>query len=135
MHTVVAGWSGAIASLEGAGLALVILLPLVLLRGLGAGDWKLMGAVGAFLGPLMLLFVLLGSIFVSGFMAIVAILRTQRVGETLRNIVVLVRGFFAFGLRANPKISLDNPALLKVPFGVAVAVSTLICFCASRWAL
>ncbi len=135
MHTVVAGWSGAIASLEGAGLALVILLPLVLLRGLGAGDWKLMGAVGAFLGPLMLLFVLLGSIFVSGFMAIVAILRTQRVGETLRNIVVLVRGFFAFGLRTNPKISLDNPALLKVPFGVAVAVSTLICFCASRWAL
>jgi len=135
MHTVVAGWSGAIASLEGAGLALVVLLPLVLLRGLGAGDWKLMGAVGAFLGPLMLLFVLLGSIFVSGFMAIVAILRTQRVGETLRNIVVLVRGFFAFGLRTNPKISLDNPALLKVPFGVAVAVSTLICFCASRWAL
>ncbi len=135
MHTVVAGWSGTIASLEGAGLALVILLPLVLLRGLGAGDWKLMGAVGAFLGPLMLLFVLLGSIFVSGFMAIVAILRTQRVGETLRNIVVLVRGFFAFGLRTNPKISLDNPALLKVPFGVAVAVSTLICFCASRWAL
>ncbi len=117
MHTVVAGWSGAIASLEGAGLALVVLLPLVLLRGLGAGDWKLMGAVGAFLGPLMFL------------------LRTQRVGETLRNIWVLFRGFFAFGLRTNPKISLDNPALLKVPFGVAVAVSTLICFCASRWAL
>jgi len=135
MHTVVAGWSGAIASLEGAGLALVVLLPLVLLRGLGAGDWKLMGAVGAFLGPLMFLFVLLGSIFVSGLMAIVAILRTQRVGETLRNIWVLFRGFFAFGLRTNPKISLDNPALLKVPFGVAVAVSTLICFCASRWAL
>jgi prepilin peptidase CpaA len=135
MHTVVAGWSGAIASLEGAGLALVLLLPFVLLRGLGAGDWKLMGAVGAFLGPLMFLFVLVGSVMVSGLMAIVAILRTQRVGETLRNMWVLVRGFFSFGLRANPKISLDNPALLKMPFGVAVAVSTLICFCASRWAL
>jgi hypothetical protein len=48
---------------------------------------------------------------------------------------VLVRGFFSFGLRANPKISLDNPVLLKVPFGVAVAVSTLICFCAAWWAL
>jgi prepilin peptidase CpaA len=135
MHTVVAGWAGAIASLEGAGLALILLLPVVLLRGLGAGDWKLMGAVGAFLGPLMFLFVLVGSLLVSGLMAIVAILRTQRVGETLRNMVVLVRGFFSFGLRANPKISLDNPALLKLPFGVAVAVSTLICFCAARWAL
>jgi prepilin peptidase CpaA len=135
MHIVAAGWSGAIASLEGAGLALVLLLPVVLLRGLGAGDWKLMGAVGAFLGPVLFLFVLVGSIFISGLMAAIAILRTQRVGETLRNLVVLVRGFFSFGLRANPKISLDNPSLLKLPFGVAVAVSTLVCFCAARWAL
>jgi prepilin peptidase CpaA len=135
MHILLAGWPGAKASLEGAGLALVLLLPFVSLRGLGAGDWKLMGAVGAFLGPLMFLFVLLGSILVSGLMAIVAILRTQRLTETLCNMWVLVRGFFSFGLRANPKISLDNPMLLKVPFGVAVAVSTLICFCAARWAL
>lgn len=134
MHIVVAGWPGAKTSLEGAGLALVLLLPLVLLRGLGAGDWKLMGAVGAFLGPLMFLFVLVGSLLVSGLMAIVAMLRAQRVGETLRNMWVLVRGFFSFGLRVNPKISLDNPTLLKVPFGVAVAVSTLVCFCAAQWA-
>jgi prepilin peptidase CpaA len=135
IHTVVAGWPGAKTSLEGAGLALGLLLPLVLLRGLGAGDWKLMGAVGAFVGPLMFLFVLAVSLMVSGLMAVVAILRTQRLGETLRNMWVLVRGFFSFGLRANPKISLDNPVLLKVPFGVAVAVSTLICFCAAWWAL
>ncbi len=135
VHILVAGWPGAKTSLEGAGLALVLLLPLVLLRGLGAGDWKLMGAVGAFLGPLMFLFVLVGSILVSGLMAMVAIMRTHRVVETIRNMWVLVRGFFSFGLRANPKISLDNPTLLKVPFGVAVAVSTLICFCAARWAL
>jgi prepilin peptidase CpaA len=135
IHIVTAGWSGAIASLEGAGLALVLLLPLVLLRGLGAGDWKLMGAVGAFLGPRMFLFVLVGSLLVSSLMAIVAMLRAQRVGETLRNMWILVRGFFSFGLRVNPKISLDNPALLKLPFGVAVAVSTLVCFCAARWAL
>ena len=133
IHTVAAGWPGAKASLEGAGLALGLLLPFVLMRGLGAGDWKLMGAVGAFLGPLLFLFVLVGSLLVSGLMAIVAIYRTQRIGETLRNLWVLVRGFFSFGLRANPKISLDNPALLKVPFGVAVAISTLICFCATRW--
>jgi|SRR5215471_19938795 len=135
MHIAGAGWAGAKASLEGAGLALGLLLPFVILRGLGAGDWKLMGAVGAFLGPLMLLFVLFGSLMVSGLMAIVAIYRTQKIGETLRNMWVLVRGFFSFGLRANPEISLDNPVLLKVPFGVAVAISTLLCFCAARWML
>jgi prepilin peptidase CpaA len=113
----------------------LLLLPLVLLRALGAGDWKLMGAVGAFLGPLMFLFVLLGSILVSGLMAVVEMARTKRVRETLHNMWVLVQGFFTFGLRANPKISLDNPELLKLPFGVAVAIATLVCYCAAQWKL
>src|SRR5450755_3734178 len=81
LRTVISGWPGAKASLEGTLLALVLLLPLVLMRALGAGDWKLMGAVGAFLGPVLFLFVLLGSIFVSGLMAIVEMLRTGRVRE------------------------------------------------------
>ena len=114
VHAVLSGWHGTVFALEGAGLALVILLPLVLLRGLGAGDWKLMGAVGAMLGPVLLLFVLSGSILASGLM-------------------VLLKGFFSFGLRAHAHIPLDNPKLMKLPFGVAVAAATLICFCAAQW--
>jgi prepilin peptidase CpaA len=131
-NSLIAGWHGAKVSLEGAGLALVLLLPLVLLRAFGAGDWKLMGAVGALLGPVLFLFVLAGSIFVSGLMAIVQMYRSGRMMATLRNMAVLVRGFFSFGLRAHPKISLDNPGLMKLPFGVAVAVATLVCFLAAR---
>jgi prepilin peptidase CpaA len=135
LRTVLFGWPGAKSALAGTGLALLVLLPLVLMRALGAGDWKLMGAVGAFLGPLMFLFVLLGSILVSGIMAIVEMARTRRVRETFHNLYVLVQGFFTFGLRANPKISLDNPELLKLPFGVAVAIATVGCYCAARWGL
>jgi hypothetical protein len=47
--------------------------------------------------------------------------------------VTLVRGFLAFGFRPHPEISLDNPGLLKMPFGVAVAIGTLGCFLATRW--
>ena len=65
----------------------------------------------------------------------VEMMRTRRVKETFGNLVVLVQGFFSFGLRAHPEISLDNPALLKLPFGVAVAISTLACFCAARWGI
>lgn len=133
LRTALSGWPGAKASLEGLGLALGLLLPLVLLRALGAGDWKLMGAVGAFLGPKLFLLVLLGSILVSGLMAMVEMARTQRVRETLHNLGVLLKGFVSFGLRVNPQISLDNPHLLKLPFGVAVAISTLVLFCATRW--
>src|SRR5260370_16332803 len=131
VNSLLAGWHGAKASFEGAGLALILLLPLVLLRAFGAGDWKLMGAVGALLGPVLFLFVLAGSIFVSGLMAIVEMYRSGRMMATLRNMGVLVRGFFSFGLRAHPKISLDNPGLMKLPFGVAVAVAPLVCFLAA----
>ena len=135
LRSLLGGWPGTKASLEGAALALGLVLPLVFLRALGAGDWKLMGAVGAFLGPVLFLFVLFGSIMVSGLMAAVEIARTKRVKETFRNMLVLVRGFISFGLRKNPEISLDNPKLMKLPFGVAVAVSTVACFCAARLSL
>ena len=128
-------WHGGKASLEGAGLALVLFLPFVLLRGLGAGDWKLMGAVGAFAGPVLLLFIIVGSVFVAGIMAVVEVLRQRRIKETARNLVILVQGFFAFGLRNRPDITIDNPGLMKVPFGVAVAMATGICYCAALWAL
>src|ERR1700734_3319754 len=81
VHTRISGWHGTATSLEGVGLGLVLLLPLVLMRALGAGDWKLMGALGAFLGPILLLYVLLGSVLVSGLMAIVEVMRTRRVKE------------------------------------------------------
>jgi prepilin peptidase CpaA len=127
------GWRGALHSLEGAAVALGLLLPLVLMRGLGAGDWKLMGAVGAFLGPVMTLFVLLASVLISGLMALISMMQAHKVVSTLRNLWTLLRGFMVFGFRKNPEISLDNPGLLKLPFGVAVAIGTLGCFLAMLW--
>jgi prepilin peptidase CpaA len=134
LHAILGGWKGALFALEGAGLALGLLLAPVLMRLLGAGDWKLMGAVGAFTGPVMFLFVLLGSVLISGVVAIVYMAQMGRVRETLSNLVVLVRGFAAFGLKPNPKVSLDNSRSLKLPYGVAVAAATILCFCAARWA-
>lgn len=127
------GWHGTKSSLEGASLALVALLPIVLLRGLGAGDWKLMGAVGAFLGPAAFLVVLTVSLLVAGVMAIVQMIRARRVVRTLKNLVVLVHGFIIFGLRPNPNVSLDDPDSLKLPFGIAAAIGTLLCGCAALW--
>ena len=127
------GWHGALLALEGAGLALALLLPFVLLRALGAGDWKLMGALGAFLGPKALLSVLIVAVLVAGAMGVVQMIRANRVAGTLKNMWVLVQGFLTFGLRAHPEISLDNPGLLKLPFGVAVAIATVICFVAGHF--
>ena len=135
LHTVLNGWHGLQFALGGGVLALFLLLPLVLLRALGAGDWKLMGAVGAFLGPVLFVFVFFGSVVASGIMAVVQMYRAGRVVETFRNMWTLVKGFFAFGLKKNPQISLDNPRLLKLPFGVAVAAATIVCCWAAHRAV
>ena len=127
-NSVLSGLHGFLSAVEGAGLGLLILLPLVLMRAMGAGDWKLMGAVGAFVGPGMLLSILLCSVLVAGAMAVVVMIRARRVRMTLRNLAVLTLGFITFGFRTDPDISLDNPEALKLPFGVAVAIGTLICF-------
>jgi prepilin peptidase CpaA len=125
-NIAVQGWhSGLRASLLGAGLGLLLLLPFVLLRSLGAGDWKLAGALGAFLGWEALLNVLAGSIFLAGIMAVVLVIYKRRFKETLLNIVRLLGSMLTFRMPA-PELSLDNPQSLKVPYGVALALSTVL---------
>ena len=133
LNSILQGWHGARQSLEGAGLALGLLLPLVLLRGLGAGDWKLMGAVGALMGWRPMLFVLVVSFVATAVIGMIQMALTKRVKKTLWNLFALAKGFVTFGMRPNPEISLDNPALLKLPFGVAVAVATTFSFVLAHW--
>ncbi|MGH9357401.1 MAG: prepilin peptidase [Terriglobia bacterium] len=130
LNSVIGRWRGFETGLEGAGLALGLLLPLVLLRTLGAGDWKLMGALGAFWGPGPVLMLLLLSVFVAGIMAAVEVVRLKRVKETARNMVVLVHGVFTFGVRPGSPIALEEPGALAIPFGVAVAVAALAIYSA-----
>jgi prepilin peptidase CpaA len=128
-NALVSGWPGAKAALEGAGLALGLLLPFVLVRGLGAGDWKLMGALGAFLGPSGLVVVLLGTLFIAGIMAVAEMVRSRRVLETLSNLWVLLLTIMTFGIRGQRRnLTLDNPELMALPFGVAAALSTMLFF-------
>ncbi len=128
-NTLAWGWPGTKAALEGAALGLALLLPFVLLRGLGAGDWKLMGALGAWLGPSRLIVVLLGTVFISGAMATVQMIRHGRVKETLSHVGVLLLILITFGVRGQREnLTLDNPGLMKLPFGVAAAASTVLFF-------
>jgi prepilin peptidase CpaA len=126
------GWTGAKDSLLGAGLGLGLLLPFVLVRSLGGGDWKLVGALGAFLGPPRLLAVLLGTILVAGVMAVILIVWKKRVGQTLRNLGHMVGALFTFHLPGT-EVSLDNPESLKIPFGVAVAVAVVLYTVSQAW--
>ena len=125
VNSVAGGWAGAKASLLGAGLGLAVLLPFVLIRSLGAGDWKLVGALGAFLGPQRLLAVLFVAGLIAGVMAVILIVWKRRVLETLRNLWRILAAFFTLHMPGS-EVTLENPKALKVPFGVAVAVAVVL---------
>ena len=124
LNATASGWSGLKFSLLGAGLGLLLLLPFVLLRSLGAGDWKLAGALGAFVGASVLLDLLLGSVFVAGLMALALVIYKRRVRQTLRNIGRLLVSLLTFRSPGS-EVSLDNPQSLKVPYGVALALTVV----------
>ena len=125
------GWHGLAMSLEGAGIGLGLLLPVVLLRGLGAGDWKLMGALGAMVGPSKTITILIVSVCLAAGWGVVEMLRQHRVKSTLLNLWELVHGFVVFGLQPNPNISIDAPPLIKLPFGAVTAVATALALSAA----
>ena len=124
-NTVLGGWAGLKTSLLGLVLGLGLLLPLVLLRSLGAGDWKLAGALGAFTGPTVLIDLLIGSVFVAGLMALALVIYKGRMRQTLRNIGHILVSLVTFQLPGT-RVSLDNPESLKVPYGVALALTFVL---------
>ena len=97
VNTILFRWPGLKAALLGTALGLGLLLPFVLLRSLGAGDWKLAGALGACLGPRQLFAVLMGTILVAGVMALAMVIWKGRLKRTLLNMAHLLARCSACG--------------------------------------
>jgi prepilin peptidase CpaA len=126
INTILYRWLGLRAALAGAALGLGLLLPFVLIRSLGAGDWKLAGALGACIGPRQLLSVLMVTILMAGVMALAAVIWTGRLKRTLVNMVHLLAALFSLRMPGS-EVSLDDPKSTKIPFGVAMAAAVLFC--------
>ena len=124
VNTIFYRWPGLKAALLGTALGLGLLLPFVLVRSLGAGDWKLAGALGACLGPRQLLSVLMGTVLVAGVMALAVVIWKGRLKRTLLNIAHLLAALFSLRMPGF-EVSLDDPQSTKIPFGVAMAATVL----------
>ena len=70
LQTAAGGWLGLGTGLLGAATGLVCFIPFYLLRGMGAGDVKLLACVGAFLGPKGALLAALAALIAGGVGAI-----------------------------------------------------------------
>lgn len=103
-----------------------LFFPLYLLRGMGAGDVKLMAAVGAFVEPSVAVQIALLTCVIGGVWALVAIVMRRTVKSTTVNILAMVLprvGPSGGGASANK--SAGSASVGSLPYGVAIALGTL----------
>jgi len=96
-----------------------------LMRSIGAGDVKLAAALGCIVGPSASLQVLFATALAGGALAIVVMVASGRVIETLRNTLWVTAFHAQHGLQTHPTENLDNPGALRMPYGLAFAAGTL----------
>lgn len=89
-HTLNEGLFGLGFSLVGAGIGFGSLILFYVAGGIGAGDVKLMSGIGAWLGPILTLHVVLIAGLATGFYALVLLLLSGGVANVTANLAVFV---------------------------------------------
>jgi len=115
-------WAGVL----GAGLALMVALPLFSIGAFGAGDGKLLVAVGAFLGWEGLPAAILATGLFGGLLVVVSLGRRGTLVPTLRQVWDLTAFWITlgrFGKRRTLGTSGEDSA---VPYGVAIAAGAAL---------
>jgi prepilin peptidase CpaA len=121
-QSFVIGGVGLASAALGAVVGLAVMLPLYLLRAMGAGDAKLMAAIGAFLGPTQILGAALLTLAAGGVLALAAALWSRsfrRVTTNLRLMLFVVTTGKASGLSIA-----DVETTGRMPYAIAIATGT-----------
>ena len=121
------GLEGAVFSLAGAALGLGIFLVLYLAGGMGAGDVKLFGAVGALVGPQALVWVFIFTGLLGGVAALALAMARGRLRQTLAQTGHLMLSFGRLRWEeARESSSLNAPGALRLPYGAVIAGGALL---------
>ena len=115
------GWQGFLFGLEGLSLGFALLIVFYLLGGMGAGDVKLMAAVGSILGPKIVFVAFLFTALTGGIYAIIVLMIHGKLKDYFLTIKILI---LTGKLIIDPAQNKEKlPALY---YGVAIAVGTFI---------
>lgn len=111
-----------LACVAGAGAGLLIFLPFYLVRGMAAGDVKMMATVGAFTGPAAALHIGVLAWCAGGVMALILILFRGQFRLALANMQNIL--WQAALKRSSPSVERPKSAG-SIPYGVAIAAATI----------
>ncbi len=128
LRTFLENWR---ATLDGMAAGLIgggVFFLFFLVRGMGAGDVKLMAAVGVWSGLRHLAVVMLASALAGGILALGYMLIRRKGFRTLKNLGQLFRHHLASGFSPHPEINLQNPQAIRIPYALAIAAGTFYAF-------
>jgi len=117
----------------GMGLALLIYFPLYALRAMGAGDAKLMAAVGSIVGPGNWIVLFVVTSLLGGLTALVVLLLAGRIRKTFWNVgwimseVIHLRAPY----KSSEELDVRSAKGLRMPHGAVIALGS-IAFLAGR---
>jgi len=124
--------AGALAWTAGWLTGLAMFLPIYVLRGMAAGDVKLMAAVGAWLGAGMAFEIALAAFVLGGAWALAWALLRRRGRELGRNMLNILRAPGGWNPdRAKPGVLDPSMSVGAMPYGIAIAAGTIAMLFAS----
>ena len=121
-HTASSGTSGLASAALGWVLGLLLFLPLFALRGIGGGDVKLLAALGAWLGPSMVLWVAAFAAIAGGVFALVVSAMHGYTRQAFSNVWGLLSYWRVMGVQTHPGLTLDAAtAAPRLPYALPMA--------------
>lgn len=113
------------AGLAGLAAGMALLLPIYWLRAMGAGDVKLMGMVGAFLGYQAVVGAVLGTFLAGGVLALGFAVKNRVVGRVFHNIrAMLYLGYFKAATGQLPIMEDIPQSAGRLPYAIAITLGT-----------
>ena len=106
-------------------IGVAIFFPFFALGGMGGGDVKLVGAIGACLGPMGALHVALGAAVAGGAVAVLVTLRSGYFGTCVANVGRLIDFWRAHGLTPMPDLTLSSGSGPRLAYAVPILIGTV----------
>ncbi|MGA8026812.1 MAG: prepilin peptidase [Bryobacteraceae bacterium] len=127
MNTLLFELHGFTAAVLGLLCALLVYVPLYLIRGMGAGDVKLMAAVGAIAGPHDWLAIFIATALFGGLVSLILVLLKGRFNHTCLNLLFILTELSHGRLPSARDAELDvrSSEALRIPHGALIATGSI----------
>jgi prepilin peptidase CpaA len=126
LHLTLGGWRQFLSSLGAGLLCGLVFLVFYVAGGMGAGDVKLMAAVGSIAGLPHVAYLLALTAISGGVMAVGLALARGRLQQTIMNVGELAAHHSHQGLAPHPDLNIGNAQTLRLPYGLAIAAGSIL---------